>query len=808
MIWRNAIKRAIALVVMTASMTLAYAMTEAVAHASAAVTPPVKEIFGAYFGWEVDETKKTSVCALESGDKCKDGVESSRPGGFANARVVAGAPNGNIYVLDNGNARVQELEPDGKFVLMFGKKVDKTTSGDICTAISGHECQSGVHGEAPAQFSETEGLTVDSAGNVYVAERVFLTEGVGQRVQEFTSGGEFVLEIGKEVNKTTKGNVCRRAESEKGECGPSAAGPGSEKGAFDFASAEPNMLSAGGPEDLLYVGQKHGVQEFTAEGEWKGEIAVAGSASAVAVDGVDGSIALVENEGDVVRHLGADGELLNEFEVVPSENVANVELFVHALAFDVNGDLAVSVIEKVGTARSQFGGLYAIGTGRLITFFQIPTQAFQGVGFDSNGEMFAVGNFVEVLAYLPVFVAELTTIPSTCQSEPDSGTVATVECQLKAEVNPENVTETFAWFQWGTTEALGRETSPIPIPPGEVTIPVSTTVAGLPPSAKFYDRVVARDKNTQAPEILAGETLSFITPLVPPRIVGTPSAPFVRPTSAVMYGEMDPENANVRYAFEYAPVAGCERVERELEQAVTVDKCAQVALTPAEESATYGTVGATLEATGLQPQTSYRYRLTASNANDEPDLYVNERGEPDTGEGVFVTASPPALSAETGEAGSVGTTSATLPGSVDGGGAAGMYVFELGIYQGATTEYGVIASGAAPASATPAQVAAQIAGLQPGTEYAFRVKIVSPGHGEAVGAVRTFRTAGLPEVPGGESSPPMLPVPPISFPHEVLAKAPPRCRHGYARGKRGRCVKVKKRGRAREGKKAARGPAR
>ena len=54
-------------------------------------------------------------------------------------------------------------------------------------------------------------LTVDpESGNVYVSEVVYGeisgNRSLGERVQEFTLDGQFVLEIGKEVNETAHKN--------------------------------------------------------------------------------------------------------------------------------------------------------------------------------------------------------------------------------------------------------------------------------------------------------------------------------------------------------------------------------------------------------------------------------------------------------------------------------------------------------------------------------------------------------------------------------------------------------------------------
>lgn len=83
-----------------------------------------------------------------------------------------------------------------------------------------------------------------------------------------------------------------------------------------------------------------------------------------------------------------------------------------------------------------------------------------------------------------------------------------------------------------------------------------------------------------------------------------------------------------------------------------------------------------------------------------------------------------------------------------------------------------------------------LTGLQPGTTYAYRIK-VSSGYGTSFGEPVTFTTFGLPSV---LSSPPlfaMLPVPPIAFPSDGSKPSGEKCKRGFKRNRHGKCVKVK-----------------
>lgn len=79
---------------------------------------------------------------------------------------VAVAEDGSFYVSDGyGNSRVIKFSPDGKFVMSWGSA-----------------------GDAPGQFNTPHSIALDSAGNVYVADRG------NARLQSFTPSGIFIKE--------------------------------------------------------------------------------------------------------------------------------------------------------------------------------------------------------------------------------------------------------------------------------------------------------------------------------------------------------------------------------------------------------------------------------------------------------------------------------------------------------------------------------------------------------------------------------------------------------------------------------------
>ena len=129
------------------------------------------------------------------------------------------------------------------------------------------------------------------------------------------------------------------------------------------------------------------------------------------------------------------------------------------------------------------------------------------------------------------------------------------------------------------------------------------------------------------------------------------------------------------------------------------------------------------------------------------------------------------------------------------------YRFELGVYNGAATRYGVVFSGPAGAGTTPLEEQLTLTGLQPATTYAYRI-LAASGYGTATGETMTFTTAGLPAVVFAPNVLAQLAIPNIAFPKAItttttkaltnaqkLAKALKACKKKPKGAKRAACQK-------------------
>jgi NHL repeat len=761
------------------------------AGAGGAQALPTKFLFSGQIGWNVDKTKtnqagatqqEKNLCTVASKDECQFGEENTGSGGFKYPFSVAVAANGNVYVADTNNKRIQELTASGKFILMFGWNVNATkvkaggatqAEENVCTAVSKDECQEGEEGTGLAgQLSGAYSLAVDqTSGNVFVMNLF------NWRVDEYTPEGEFVLMIGGEVNQTkdtTPGaseaekNLCTAASSDVCKAGRQSSAGSTAHGAFKFAQSHGSVLAVGPKDHLLYVGDEARVQKFTALGEWAGPqislsgLSPTGHVQGVAVDSA-GNVFVADQEVAGVHEYDAGG-ILRPCVIDPAS------VSVEALALDAYGRLGIIELEVLGKGNAKtFGVLYGTQGGecgvRLATFAgpsgEMPGFP-DGIAFDtskpseplSDRLYVAAKSAQEVDAYVPVVFPNV----ETCV--PPAKEVMATSATLCGKINPEGLL-TRGFFQYGTSVSLGSESPVVFEGKGTTFEPVYWQLSGLIPNETYYFRIVAEAEVEEKLAQQASVPVAFHTATSPPEVPGAPTAWFVTSQSAVLGASLNPEHATTRYHFEYAP---CEN------ESQTLAECGEVKQTVDLESAQYGLIGARQEASGLASLTTYAFRLVANNKHEEPGGEI-QGGRTPGEEGHFETGRLPIPQAQTGAHNLIAATSATVSGSVDPDGQPATYAFELGVYAGAATSYGIVFSGPAGAGTMFTEETLALSGLQPGTTYAYRIKI-SSGYGTAWGEPATFTTEGLAEALQPSIVLEQLAIPNIAFPKEAAKVTP------------------------------------
>jgi uncharacterized protein (TIGR03663 family) len=113
------------------------------------------------------------------------GEVGTGPGQFNHPRGVAVGPDGNVYVVDSDNHRVQVFDAEGTFLHQWGSN---------CNLATGLGCldpdDSGPLETGDGQFQEPWGIAVGADGRVYVADTW------NHRIQVFDADGTFLTKWG------------------------------------------------------------------------------------------------------------------------------------------------------------------------------------------------------------------------------------------------------------------------------------------------------------------------------------------------------------------------------------------------------------------------------------------------------------------------------------------------------------------------------------------------------------------------------------------------------------------------------------
>jgi phosphodiesterase/alkaline phosphatase D-like protein len=291
--------------------------------------------------------------------------------------------------------------------------------------------------------------------------------------------------------------------------------------------------------------------------------------------------------------------------------------------------------------------------------------------------------------------------------------VAPTTARLNATVNPGGAT-TSAQIEWGTTTAYGSTSASQSLGTGANDVTLSHNLTGLLANTQYHYRVVSTNLNGTA--IGADRTFTTLSraPIVP-----APTAAGVTTSAATLNGSIDPGGIVTTWKFEYgignysSEVAGTD-VNGSTPQAVSAP------------------------ITGLLPGRTYDFRILADNVNGQ---YISAAGQ-------FSTAVA-APTAATQAAGGIGALGATVAGTLNPGGGATTFHFEYGT----TTAYGQSTAATGAGNGTdPVAVGAALSGLDPATEYHYRL-VVENSAGTARGVDTVFTTAvALPDVSTGAAT--------------------------------------------------------
>jgi WD40-like Beta Propeller Repeat len=196
----------------------------------------------------------------------------------------------------------------------------------------------------------------------------------------------------------------------------------------------------------------------------------------------------------------------------------------------------------------------------------------------------------------PIVTGSIPTVTTGSASELTPGAAT-----LNGSVNPEGAPISECFFEYGETSLYGKRApcaeSPLEIGSGNAAVAVHADVTGLVglTGAEYHFRLVA-SQTVKA----FGEDSTFLA-LVPPTVGGA-YATEVTATSATFHAEVNPRSSNTTYRFEYGTDTG------------------YGSSTPASSAGASATSQPALaHLQGLAANTTYHYRLAATNANGTAD---------------------------------------------------------------------------------------------------------------------------------------------------------------------------------------------
>jgi phosphodiesterase/alkaline phosphatase D-like protein len=287
-----------------------------------------------------------------------------------------------------------------------------------------------------------------------------------------------------------------------------------------------------------------------------------------------------------------------------------------------------------------------------------------------------------------------------------SSAVSITSASVAGSVNPNGLSTNYT-FEYGTSTSFGAITPVLGAGAGSSTVPVSASLTGLSPNTTYVYRLVAASS--------AGTSFGAVRSL---RTNGTGQAPVVVTQavtevtngSAVLHGQVNPKGDDTAFTFEY----GTSTSFGSITTVVQLDNAD--ALEP---------VTATL--TGLNPDTTYYYRVVAANGFGTAMGAVVR----------FSTGPGGVPNAGTGAASAITATSVTLAGTVDAHGSQTAFAFEYG----PTTSFGFLSAVDSAGDSNALQsITLPISGLTPNTTYRYRLVATNANGGTTTGVVRSFTT--------------------------------------------------------------------
>ncbi len=359
-----------------------------------------------------------------------------QPWYFVNPQGITMDKSGYVYVMDSGNHRIQKFTSDGAFVTKWGRKgsgngefgsiedfgpfpgIITDREGNVYVADSGnHRIQKftsdgdfvakwGKAGRGEGEFNSPEGMVIDSEGFIYVADSK------NHRIQKFTTDGVFTAKWGQKGIRNGEFNEPKgiAIDSEGNVYVTDSLNYRIQKfspdGAFlmkwgSFASdgvgeSYPESIVIDG-EGHIYVAQRDNIYKFGPGGgsfisEWLryNDNERFQTVSGMVIDHASGEMYVVEGgsrnrilkfrqDASFINKWGSGGSGEGEF-IVP-----------HLITMDQNGDIYIADAGNFRIQKFNSDGRFITQWGSKGTFSDADEFAAAGIAQDEMGSLYLMG---------------------------------------------------------------------------------------------------------------------------------------------------------------------------------------------------------------------------------------------------------------------------------------------------------------------------------------------------------------------------------------------------------------------------------
>jgi hypothetical protein len=510
------------------------------------------------FGWEVGGLG-VNTCTLS----CSAGVPSSAASGMSEPQGVAiDQTNGNLYVSDQANHRVDVFSATGAFEGAFGWGVISNSEEELqfCTTTTG--CVAGLSGPGAGELAEEVGYpAVDPSTGLPTSGNIYIADEGNARVDEFkptigaglVTGVSFVHAFGWEVDTTSEESfqicttTCLEGENSR------------ELGGFDRNS--PARVAVDSSGAVYAVSISPFGRQCTTQASRACRVQKFNAAATSVAEFAPAFLNVTEGTGEEVAasDIAIDQSTNDVYVVKGNEEPAEHRI----LEFESNGTLLGTDAEGAGLPAAS--GL-AFGTGGRLYLSSA-----------TNNEIYTVGPPPPPT----VTIAPITSFGST---------VATFD----GEVTPPGNFDTTYQFEYSTNGTSWTKVgSAVDVGSGSSTVTTSQNATGLSPNT-FYDVRLEASDGTGA----VSATTTFTTSPEKPFISQTLASP-VEEAGARLTAYVNPNNSSTSYYIQYGTSTSYGHQLPAFERSIGGGAAAIEVIEPVS---------------GLQPDTEYHFRVVATNA--------------------------------------------------------------------------------------------------------------------------------------------------------------------------------------------------